>query len=82
MWVFQWADNGNETQGPDLMRFIFASNFVPTASAARTACSAATMQLHPQGFIGLGDFVAATVALGSLVSPTERLTCWMEGACL
>ena len=31
------------------------------------------MQLHPQGFVGLGDFNAASVALGSLVSPTERL---------
>ncbi len=72
--VFQWADNGNETQGPDLMRFIFTSNFAPTAlSGANSLFGREIMQLHPQGFIGLGDFSAATVALGSLVSPTERL---------
>ena len=71
--VFQWADNGNETQGPDLMRFIFTSNFTSAASGANSLFGREVIQLHPQGFVGFGDFNAASVALGVQVSPTERL---------
>lgn len=71
--VFQWADNGTEQQGPDLMRFIFTSDYTSAVSGENSLFGKEIMQLHPQGRVGIGDWNAASVALGSTVRPTERL---------
>ena len=66
--IFQWSDNGNNDHGPDLMRFVFTSAYSSMATDGSTSLfGQEIMQLHPEGFVGIGDWFAAAV------SPEERL---------
>ncbi|MFZ1332326.1 MAG: hypothetical protein WAR83_09055 [Flavobacteriales bacterium] len=65
--IFQWSDNSSNQQGPDLMRFIFTGDFLGTATGENSLFGREIMQLHPRGFVGIGDWNAAAV------SPTAEL---------
>jgi hypothetical protein len=72
--IVHWADNSGTQLGPDLLRFIFTSSYSAAAvSGQNSLFGREIMQLHPQGFIGMGDWNAASVAAGSAVEPNERL---------
>jgi hypothetical protein len=66
--IFQWADNSSELLGPDLMRFIFTSDFTNAIYGENSLFGREIMQLHPRGFVGIGDWNEASVVAGSTVA--------------
>ena len=64
--VIQWADNELSPAGPDVMKFIFTSNFTggsgPTSDDGREIA-----RMHPTGYLGVGNWQA------TLFQPDERI---------
>ena len=64
--VIQWADNELSPAGPDVMKFIFTSNFTggsgPTSNDGREIA-----RMHPTGYLGVGNWQA------TLFQPDERI---------
>ncbi|MCB9200901.1 MAG: tail fiber domain-containing protein [Flavobacteriales bacterium] len=65
--IFCWSDNDGVSQGPDHMRFIFTDNYTGAATGEHSLEGQEIMRLHPQGWVGMGDYFAVGV------EPTERV---------
>ncbi len=64
--VIQWGDNATAPNGPDVLKFIFTSDY--TGSAGSGDMDGRELgRFHPGGHLGLGDYAAASL------QPDERL---------
>lgn len=65
--IFAWSDNNVALQGPDHMSFRFTDNYTGAATGDHSLEGLEIMRLHPQGWVGLGDYIAGAL------EPIERL---------
>ena len=64
--VIQWSDNELAPAGPDVLKFIFTSNYTG-ASGLNSMDGREIARMHPTGWLGIGDWQAAGL------QPDERL---------
>jgi hypothetical protein len=64
--VIQWSDNELAPAGPDVLKFIFTSNYTG-ASGINSMDGREIARMHPTGWLGIGDWQAAGL------QPDERL---------
>jgi hypothetical protein len=70
--IIEWGDNvaGNATEGPDVLRFIFASNFDGGATTSGSQNGLEVARMMPNGNVGVGNFSSTG---GANAPPVNRL---------